>query len=58
MTFFKSIGVKALFDTSCSRDITLIESCNEFVMRYKQKKSKGDNSLPMLASACPGMCSD
>ncbi|KAL3742297.1 hypothetical protein ACJRO7_017732 [Eucalyptus globulus] len=54
VTFFKSMGVKAVFDTSCSRDISLIESCNEFMMRYKQTKSKGDNPLPMLASACPG----
>ncbi|XP_052620944.1 protein NAR1-like, partial [Lactuca sativa] len=29
-TLFKSLGVKAVFDTSCSRDLSLIESCNEF----------------------------
>ncbi|KAA8519196.1 hypothetical protein F0562_013452 [Nyssa sinensis] len=29
-TFLKSLGVKAIFDTSCSRDLSLIESCNEF----------------------------
>ncbi|XP_026389075.1 protein NAR1-like isoform X1 [Papaver somniferum] len=48
-TFLKSLGVKAVFDTSCSRDLSLIESCNEFVARYKQKQS-----LPMISSACPG----
>ncbi|MCL7038748.1 hypothetical protein MKW94_016826, partial [Papaver nudicaule] len=48
-TFFKSLGVKAVFDTSCSRDLSLIESCNEFVSRYKQKQS-----LPLISSACPG----
>ena len=58
-TFFKSLGVKAVFDTSCSRDLSLIESCNEFIARYKQHHSTGDErrktSLPMLSSACPGI---
>lgn len=53
--FLKSLGVKAVFDTSCSRDIVLIEACNEFVNRFKQD---GDNNaqspLPVLSSACPG----
>jgi iron only hydrogenase large subunit-like protein len=57
-TFLKSLGVKAVFDTSCSRDLVLIESCNEFVSRYKQANSDdGENSqspLPVLSSACPG----
>ncbi|KAL6200873.1 hypothetical protein ACLB2K_024588 [Fragaria x ananassa] len=55
-TLFKSLGVKAIFDTSCSRDLTLIESCNEFITRYKQ--STDDESrksfLPIISSACPG----
>ncbi|CAN1337050.1 Protein NAR1 [Linum perenne] len=56
-TFFKSLGVKAVFDTSCSRDLTLIESCNEFVSRFKKSlgEAEGSNvSLPVLSSACPG----
>ncbi|KAF8414241.1 hypothetical protein HHK36_002241 [Tetracentron sinense] len=57
-TFFKSLGVKSIFDTSCSRDLSLIESCNEFVTRYKQHQSTDDeackSSIPMLSSACPG----
>lgn len=57
-TFFKSLGVKAVFDTSCSRDLALIEACNEFVVRYKQSQSGDDDrcktSLPMISSACPG----
>ncbi|RVW87115.1 Protein NAR1 [Vitis vinifera] len=57
-TFFKSLGVKAVFDTSCSRDLSLIESCNAFISRYKQHHSTEDEkcktSLPMLSSACPG----
>lgn len=58
-TFFKSLGVKAVFDTSCSRDLSLIESCNAFISRYKQHHSTEDEkcktSLPMLSSACPGI---
>lgn len=61
-TFFKSLGVKAVFDTSCSRDLSLIESCNEFISRYKQQQSTGDErcktSLPMISSACPGILGD
>ncbi|KAF1882450.1 hypothetical protein Lal_00039098 [Lupinus albus] len=57
-SFFKSLGVKAVFDTSCSRDLTLVESCMEFMTRYRQNQSIDDvrskSSLPMIASACPG----
>ncbi|GAB2212907.1 hypothetical protein Droror1_Dr00020909 [Drosera rotundifolia] len=57
-TFFKSLGVKAVFDTSSSRDLSLIEACNEFIARYKQNQSSDDikreTPLPMLSSACPG----
>lgn len=58
-TFFKSLGVKAVFDTSSSRDLTLIESCNEFITRYKQSNSTNDvkskSAFPMISSACPGI---
>ncbi|BAF13185.1 protein NAR1 [Oryza sativa Japonica Group] len=55
---FKSMGVKAVYDTSSSRDLSLIEACSEFVTRYHQNqlssgKEAGKN-LPMLSSACPG----
>lgn len=57
--FFKSIGVKAVFDTSCSRDLTLVEACNEFISRYKQNQLVDEESnklgIPMIASACPGI---
>nr|XP_043610466.1 protein NAR1 isoform X2 [Erigeron canadensis] len=57
-TLFKSLGVKAVFDTSCSRDLSLIESCNEFVSRYKQSHvhdmKESTSYLPMISSACPG----
>ncbi|GAU22081.1 hypothetical protein TSUD_309850 [Trifolium subterraneum] len=56
--FFKSLGVRAIFDTSCSRDLTLVESCVEFITRYRQSQLVDDerskSSLPMIASACPG----
>nr|KYP57500.1 Cytosolic Fe-S cluster assembly factor NARFL [Cajanus cajan] len=56
--FFKSLGVKAIFDTSCSRDLTLVESCVEFITRYRQNQLVDDerskSNLPMIASACPG----
>lgn len=58
-TFLKSLGVKAVFDTSCSRDLALIEACNEFITRYRESQAsdgeKSKSSLPMLSSACPGM---
>lgn len=57
--FFKSLGVKAVYDTSCSRDLSLIECCNEFISRYKQhnvSNTEGEHGscLPMISSACPG----
>ncbi|GJM96611.1 hypothetical protein PR202_ga13469 [Eleusine coracana subsp. coracana] len=55
---FKSMGVKAVYDTSCSRDLSLIEACNEFVSRYQKNQSSSGKeaaaNLPMLSSACPG----
>ncbi|KAG8365344.1 hypothetical protein BUALT_Bualt18G0094900 [Buddleja alternifolia] len=57
-TLLKSLGVKAIFDTSSSRDLTLIESCNEFIARYRRTNptdgEKPESSLPMISSACPG----
>ncbi|XP_070579803.1 cytosolic Fe-S cluster assembly factor narfl-like [Ptychodera flava] len=50
--FFKRLGVHHVFDTTFTRDFSLMESGREFLQRYKNSKEKG--SLPMLASACPG----
>ncbi|KAF2076175.1 hypothetical protein CYY_002528 [Polysphondylium violaceum] len=50
-TFFNQLGINYLFDSSFSRDFSLLESANEFVARYKKTI---DLPLPMLASACPG----
>jgi iron only hydrogenase large subunit-like protein len=55
---FKSMGVKAVYDTSSSRDLSLIEVCNEFVSRYQKNQSSSGQeagaNLPMISSACPG----
>eukprot|EP00850_Spirogloea_muscicola_P012867 SM000085S23217 [mRNA] locus=s85:102393:106718:- [translate_table: standard] len=65
-TYLKSLGVRAVFDTSCSRDLVLLEASEEFVARYrdshppeevedcKPSTSGRSGRLPMLASACPG----
>jgi len=52
------MGVKAVYDTSSSRDLSLIEVCNEFISRYQNNQSSGGQeagaNLPMISSACPG----
>jgi len=48
-TFFKSLGVKYILDTSSSLDFALLEAQREFVERYKAQQS-----LPLLSSECPG----
>ncbi|GCB65986.1 hypothetical protein scyTo_0010034 [Scyliorhinus torazame] len=51
--FFKNLGVHYVFDTTFSRNFSLLESQHEFVQRF-QKHKKDNKALPMLASACPG----
>ncbi|XP_055878060.1 cytosolic iron-sulfur assembly component 3-like [Biomphalaria glabrata] len=52
-SFFKSLGVHYVFDAAFANNFSLIESCLEFEKRYKASETTKD-SLPMLASACPG----
>ncbi|KAM7372046.1 hypothetical protein PAMP_009242 [Pampus punctatissimus] len=52
-SFFKSLGVHHVFDTSFSRTFSLLESQREFVERF-QRKEQDKKTLPMLTSACPG----
>lgn len=47
-------GVHYVFDTTFSRNFSLLESQREFVRRF-QKQAEDKKALPMLASACPGM---
>lgn len=35
ITLFRSIGVAAVFDTTCSRDLSLLETAAEFISRYR-----------------------
>ncbi|XP_013381963.1 cytosolic Fe-S cluster assembly factor narfl isoform X2 [Lingula anatina] len=51
--FFKRLGVDLVFDTSFSREFSLIESGKEFIRRYKARDTQ-KSAIPMLASACPG----
>ncbi|OCT61749.1 cytosolic Fe-S cluster assembly factor narfl [Xenopus laevis] len=52
-SFFKQLGVHHVFDTTFSRNFSLLESQREFIQRFKRQK-EDKKSLPMLASACPG----
>ncbi|KFM74168.1 Cytosolic Fe-S cluster assembly factor NARFL, partial [Stegodyphus mimosarum] len=51
--FFHNLGVTFVFDTTLSREFSLIESQKEFILRYR-KKDIQSGMLPMLSSACPG----
>ncbi|XP_066833865.1 cytosolic iron-sulfur assembly component 3 isoform X1 [Anser cygnoides] len=51
--FLKSLGVHYVFDTTFSRNFSLLESQKEFVKRFR-KQPEDKKALPMLASACPG----
>ncbi|XP_027512462.1 cytosolic iron-sulfur assembly component 3 [Corapipo altera] len=52
-TFLKSLGVHYVFDTTFSRNFSLLESQREFVRRFR-RQTEDRKALPMLASACPG----
>ncbi len=58
ITLLKSWGVHYVFDTSFSRDFTLLETQAEFVAKYRQAagaaSKPGGASMTMLTSACPG----
>ncbi|NWW41872.1 NARFL factor, partial [Panurus biarmicus] len=50
-TFLKSVHY--VFDTTFSRNFSLLESQQEFVRRF-HRQAEDKKALPMLASACPG----
>jgi iron only hydrogenase large subunit-like protein len=54
--FFKNyFDAEYVFDTTFSREFSLLESQNEFVEKYKQNKNDPMKfKLPILSSACPG----
>ncbi|KAG8145457.1 hypothetical protein E2320_011986 [Naja naja] len=51
--FFKNLGVHFVFDTTFTRNFSLLESQQEFVQRF-QRQVEDKKALPMLAAACPG----
>lgn len=55
-SYFKNLGADMVVDMSIAEDIALLESQHEFIERYRASISDGKkDSLPMLASSCPGM---
>jgi len=46
--FEQHLGAKYIFDTTFSREFSLLESRNEFIRRFHQ------NRVPILTSVCPG----
>ncbi|NXH56445.1 NARFL factor, partial [Rhabdornis inornatus] len=54
-SFLKALGkcVHYVFDTTFSRNFSLLESQQEFVRRFHRREDD-KKALPMLASACPG----
>ncbi|NWU39941.1 NARFL factor, partial [Hylia prasina] len=50
-TFLKSVHY--VFDTTFSRNFSLLESQREFLRRF-HRQAEDTKALPMLASACPG----
>jgi iron only hydrogenase large subunit-like protein len=45
--FFKSLGVHYVFDTSFSRDFSLLESAREFVERFRSYQEKQQKKAPV-----------
>ncbi|XP_015284776.1 PREDICTED: cytosolic Fe-S cluster assembly factor NARFL [Gekko japonicus] len=52
-SFLSSPGVDFVFDTTFSRNFSLLESQREFVRRFR-RQADDERALPMLAAACPG----
>ncbi|KAF8933998.1 iron hydrogenase [Dissophora ornata] len=51
--FFKNLGVHYVFDTSFSRDLSLLETGREFVARYKKAVEKGVIKVPDMNGTAP-----
>ncbi|XP_031627871.1 probable cytosolic Fe-S cluster assembly factor CPIJ010948 [Contarinia nasturtii] len=57
--YLKRLGADLVVNTKIADDLSLIESRNEFLERYKSivlsdEGAKTENVLPMLSSTCPG----
>ena len=54
---FKELGAKLVFDVEAVSDLALFECGRDFVHRFRENKVISIKyPLPVLASACPGMC--
>lgn len=59
--FLKSIGVARVFDAAAARDVSLLETGEEFCARFAEARANDEanvqnpaHPLPVLSSACPG----
>lgn len=55
--YLKRLGADFVLNTKIADDLSLIESRNEFLERYKSVIQNGEatpNVMPMLSSTCPG----
>lgn len=55
--YLKRLGADIVLNTKIADDLSLIESRNEFLERFKmaiQNNEAKSNALPMLSSTCPG----
>lgn len=52
-TAARMLGFEAVYDTSLSADVTIIEESKELLEKYQSKKASGDN-MPLFTSCCPG----
>ncbi|XP_034251403.1 probable cytosolic Fe-S cluster assembly factor GI11683 [Thrips palmi] len=52
--YLKSIGADIVLDMTLSEDLSLLESENEFLERFRSKLDGSKAILPMLTSSCPG----
>ncbi|CAI5460861.1 unnamed protein product [Closterium sp. Yama58-4] len=50
-SFLHSLGVAAVFDTSASRDVALIEACHEFVCAFRRRSAAHATTTDTSASA-------
>lgn len=55
ITYFRNLGAHLVVDMAIAEDFALLENQREFIHRFRATQSDGiKNSLPMLASSCPG----
>jgi iron only hydrogenase large subunit-like protein len=51
----KYFNAEYVFDTTFSREFSLLESQKEFIEKYQKNQNDSNNfKLPILSSACPG----